>query len=408
MRATANDNGVRSADVVVLGGGLSGQLAVIALAERAPHLSVALIERAEHLGGNHAWCCHGADLAHPAEDGAMVLSWFLPLVSHCWPSHRVSFPTHERILESDYLCLRSRDLASMTEQALDRPGTSLLTNREVTMVERNHVELSSGEVVSGRLVLDARGEEPAAYAGRTAFQKFVGWEIELEASSAAIPQMPTLMDAKVPQPDGFRFVYVLPFSPRRALIEDTYFSSTPGLDREAVRGRLVEYLHGLGVIQYRILREESGVLPMPWGTSRRQPGEVVAIGYRGGFFHPGTGYSLARSVIVAHRIARLAGEAGNADLSSLIANGLAELGAFWEDDNRFARRLNYLAFRLLPGRWLRDLVFSAVYRLPHPTLARYYAGRTSTGDRLALVGAPLRFSKADVDRRHRSVLGACS
>jgi hypothetical protein len=84
------------------------------------------------------------------------------------------------------------------------------------------------------------------------------------------------------------------------------------------------------------------------------------------------------------------------------------LAASWDEDNRFARRLNYLAYRLLPGRWLRSFVFSAVYRLTPPTLARFYAGRTSTRDRLALLGAPLRLAYPKAKTWRRSLLGACS
>ena len=43
------------------------------------------------------------------------------------------------------------------------------------------------------------------------------------------------MDATVPQRDGFRFVYTLPFAPDRVLIEDTYYSDGLDLDPAALR-----------------------------------------------------------------------------------------------------------------------------------------------------------------------------
>jgi len=405
MTTPANNNGVRDCDVVIVGGGLAGQLTALALASRAPQLSIALVERAEKLGGNQTWCCHLSDISHPDENEDEVRGWFLPLLNRVWDRHRVVFPTYERTLEGSYVCIRSEDLARATERTLAREGRVLLTGREVVRVTKHRIDLDSGGTLRGRLVLDARGEGPDGYVGRSAYQKFVGWELELDALAADVAPIPTLMDAGVEQHDGFRFVYTLPFSPGRLLVEDTYFSTSPVLDRALIRGRLSEHLRRHRITRYHVVREESGVLPMPWSASTRRRDDVLAIGYRGGFFHPGTGYSLARSVLVAHRIARLASAEVNVDLTATVESGLRKLAASWASDNRFARALNRLAFRYLPGGWLRSLVYSPIYRLPPATLARFYAGRTSVRDRLSLLAAPARLSFPRNPRSHQRLLG---
>ena len=72
------------------------------------------------------------------------------------------------------------------------------------------------------------------------------------------------MDATVPQDDGFRFVYVLPLAEDRVLVEDTCFSDTDILDREALRARALAYAREKGLGPFEVVREEEGVLPLPW------------------------------------------------------------------------------------------------------------------------------------------------
>jgi lycopene beta-cyclase len=54
-------------------------------------------------------------------------------------------------------------------------------------------------------------------------QHFVGWEIEAE-SEIFNPERAVFMDFDLPQKNGVTFMYVLPFSKKRALVEYTLFS----------------------------------------------------------------------------------------------------------------------------------------------------------------------------------------
>jgi len=358
-------------DIAIVGGGLAGQLCVLALAARAPSLSVVLVERGATLGGNQTWCCQTSDLG-----GAPSLaSWFRPLVDNRWDGYRVSFPTFERTLDGEYLCLRSASLARATEHALARNGWSLMAGHQVEEVTATHVRLSGGDTLTAGLVLDARGGDLHRYEGRSGYQKFLGWEIDVEANRGQLPTLPLLMDA-------------LPFSPTRLLVEDTYFSRSKDLDLGAVRARLDAYLLVRGIRQCALVREEVGVLPMPWSEPSRRADNRLAIGYRGGFFHPGTGYSLPRAARVADSLARLAAMVPTAEMARAAGMALNDLRAVFRGDDQFARLLNRLAFRVVPPARLRDQVFAPVYGLPAPMLARFYAGRTSLRDRLAIAAAP--------------------
>jgi lycopene beta-cyclase len=375
------------ADVAILGGGLSGGLCALALAEHAPHLRVALIEQGHRLAGNHTWCCHANDLESASEPSLGI--WFSPLVAHRWSRYQVTFPDFDRTICGEYLCIPSDALERALTRVMARPGNKLLLGERVRRASSDEVLLESGLRLRARLVLDARGSQ--ARTGGTGFQKFLGWEIETEAPAPSLGRFPTLMDATVQQLDGFRFVYVLPMSPARFLVEDTYFARDAELRREQIAARLRAYLEGRGVERYEVVREESGVLPMPWVAGpdlRDTTSAAVAIGYRAGLFHPATGYSLGLAAQSADRIARAAGTTGS--LRTATSAAVAKLHAEIDDDVRFAHVLNLLAFRAIPGSWLRSLVFSAVYRLPPDLLQRFYAVRTSVRDRLALLGAVAR------------------
>src|SRR5690606_7334298 len=96
--------------------------------------------------------------------------------------------------------------------------------------------------------------------------------------------------------EGYRFVYTLPLSDTRLLVEDTYYSLSPALEVERLRGRIDAYLKARGLYPEELEREEAGVLPVVKGGSvdalwSMQPG-VPKLGLRAGFFHPTTGYTL--------------------------------------------------------------------------------------------------------------------
>jgi lycopene beta-cyclase len=376
-------------EVAILGGGLSGGLLALALAEYAPHLRVLLVEQDKRLAGNHTWCCHGSDLE--SAWGTSLGAWFRSLVKHRWSQVQVQFPSFHRRIDGEYLCIPSDALESKVAQAMARPGAQILLGERVQSASSSEVVLESGRRLQACLVLDARGGW--ARKGGAGFQKFLGWEIETDEPALGLGRVPTLMDATVDQVDGYRFVYVLPLSSTRFLVEDTYFSRGPVLAREILADRLRSYLGARGVDRYEIVREESGVLPMPWKVGDDQEGGYsapVAVGYRAGLFHPATGYSLGLAAQTAERIARAAADSPPESLHKVASSIVVDLRAELDANLRFARALNFLAFRAVPGAWLRRLVFAAVYRLPPDLLARFYAARTTPRDRLALLGAVAR------------------
>ena len=212
-------------DLVLVGGGLANGLVALALARCRPDLSFVLLEKDRKLGGRHTWSFHGTDIDAPSRD------LVAPLVRHCWPAHDVRFPGLERRLRGAYHTLDSERLH---EVILERCGDRVRLEADVVEVGPTAVGLADGTRLEARAVLDGRGFVDSRHL-ELGYQKFLGRVIELARPHGL--ERPLLMDATVEQRGGFRFFYVLPYSERSLLIEDTRYSDTVNLPERPCDGR---------------------------------------------------------------------------------------------------------------------------------------------------------------------------
>jgi lycopene beta-cyclase len=197
--------------------------------------------------------------------------------------------------------------------------------------------------------------------------------LELQLAEPGPWAHPIVMDACVPQIDGYRFFYVLPFSPTRVLVEETRFSDAPELDHDSMRAAVLAYAQENDLVITDVVRTESGVLPMPYTMRRSWPtGRPLVAGYAGGFLHPATGYS----VPVATRLARMVVDS--------YPNGptTGEWDTFvgrHRRQYRYAAFLNRLLFTAYPPPD-RAHIFEWFYRLPSPLIERFYRMELTPAD----------------------------
>ncbi len=371
-------------DYVLVGGGLQSGLLVLALRTHQPHATIALIERADRLAGNHTWCFHDGDVSSGAH------AWLEPLVTYHWAGYRILFPDAEHQIDDGYSGVSSARLHDVVSASVvAHAGSRLLLGAEVVDVRAHRVRLSTGEEIEGTVVVDARGRLPLRPGAPAGYQKFVGMEVELEEPHGL--ELPVVMDARVDQSQGYRFMYLLPMDDRTVLVEDTYFHDSPDLDVSHVEAEIHNYVTARNWTVARVVRTERGVLPMPWSDRLVPPGRgPLVAGYRGGWYHPGTGYSFPVALRLAEFVARRPAE-------SLFG---AELDRFARDHRRqawFPRFLNRMLFRWYPPAARRP-IFERVYRLPRETVSNFYALRLSWWDRArVLLGRPPR----GLSPRHR-------
>jgi lycopene beta-cyclase len=368
--------------LVIAGGGLSGCLAALALARLRPEIEVRLIERGERLGGNHIWSFFDTDVADAHR-------WLVePAIGGRWRDHEIHFPKRSRRIAIGYNSLKSGLLDEAVRARL--PRAAVMTGRRVAEIGPTHVLIEGGERIEADGVIDARGA--AGFDGLDlAWQKFVGRTYQCPAPHERA--RPVIMDGRVVQDGGYRFVYTLPFSATELMIEDTYYSLSPKLDVPLLRRRLDDHAAAIGCAG-TVTGEEAGVLPVALGGDVAclwaQGPPVARIGLRGGFFHPTTGYSLPDAVANALLIA------GQSDLSGAALHRLLEARAqaLWRERG-FYRMLNRLLFRAAEPH-LRYRVLEHFYRLPAPLIARFYAGRSTLFDKMRVVTGkpPVPFFRA--------------
>jgi len=137
-------------------------------------------------------------------------------------------------------------------------------------------------------------------------QHFLGWEIELKDGRIDDSAV-TLMDFRTDQKNATAFMYVLPYSPNKVLVEYTLFSTRLLNDHEyeqEIRAYLKKW-YDLTEDDFIVSRVERGMIPMVQHPAVIQNGNrVLEIGQLAGVTKPTTGYTFNRIHRVNEQIAR--------------------------------------------------------------------------------------------------------
>jgi lycopene beta-cyclase len=301
-------------DLIVAGAGPAGWALLWALdAVGLGHLRVALVDREARRGDDRTWCFW------ETEPGP-----FEHLVAHRWAALEVHGPdrgARGRRLDLDpygYKMIRGGDFfEAMEAWAAARPQLErrVGTVTDVRSVGERAIVTVAGERLEAAWAFDATDvpqDVPDGY--HRLLQHFLGWEI-VTPDDRFDPAVATFMDFRVPQRGGTCFVYLLPTSPRSALVEHTVFSEATW-SRAAYEGELRAYLRDVrGIEAYEVGRSEYGVIPM---TDRPFPmdrgARVVTIGTAGGQTKASTGFTFRRVVRHAQALAEALARRGTPKL----------------------------------------------------------------------------------------------
>ena len=297
-------------DIIIAGAGLAGLTLAMELQQHDyfSNMSVLVIDRDAKNKNDRTWCFW----AKPEE--------LLPDVScHRWAKGRFYTENLEKTLDLanyQYHMIRSKDFYEKAHQVLGEAANIQWLQADIISLQAGQVVTSKGtfgarhifnSAVIPMAILPELGGTPFAMpfsqtgAGRASeqgvalLQHFKGWEIETQIP-VFDPDTITLMDFRADQHGETRFVYVLPFSTHRALVEFTVFSSKL-LPQEEYQKELHAYItKRLKIESYSIREEEFGVIPMTdVNLNRFGPQGVIPIGTAAGFAKASSGYAFLRT-----------------------------------------------------------------------------------------------------------------
>ncbi len=282
-------------DYLIAGGGAAGlSLAYRLINSPLKDRSILIIDRDAKRSNDHTWCFW--------IDRPML---FDPVVSHSWDHFRFVGEGFDQVLSLapfHYKMIRGIDFYDYTLAALRACPAVTFFQGQVERIQdgaETATVIAGGQTFHARYVFDSTFKpsdfqpDPARY--HNLKQHFLGWEIETLAPLFD-PALMTLFDFTTPQKGSMRFMYILPFTPQRALVEYTLFSATLLQTREYEEA-LRNYIETvLGWRDYTIRAVETGVIPMTdMPFARRVGRRILNIGTKGGRVKPSTGYSFLRT-----------------------------------------------------------------------------------------------------------------
>ena len=286
-------------DLVILGGGCAGlslSMALSAHGQACPRTLV--IEPRTEYTNDRTWCFWRDPAV--AENFPVQHRWQTMWVTHAGKSVPVDCGS------TPYHMLTARDFYATAQASIDQQPNIELKRGTAVIGEPVYsggvwqIRTTAGEFTA-RSVVDTRPDQLPRLGGATLWQSFYGQEIEC---SAAVfnPLSMDLMNFLVPNRQDVPFVYLLPVTPMRALIEVTVFGAAP-LAASALSGRLdTAIAERVGSAPFTVLRHEHGVLPMGLNASPKPAHKNwVKVGLMAGGARPSTGYAF-------QRIQRWAGE----------------------------------------------------------------------------------------------------
>lgn len=277
----------QSYDYILIGGGAAGLSLAFYLIQE-PGLadkSIMILDKEQKSENDRTWCFWQSEKS--PFDEILEASW-QQLEFH---SPKVSKSLG--IAPYTYKMLRSKDFYAFCREYLLATGRVSFETDEVLSMEQGKVIGKKDCYFGTYLFNSALFDIPRQNDKHYLLQHFKGWFVD-SPQALFDPEKPVLMDFRIDQKGDCRFVYVLPLSAHKALVEYTIFSKEL-LSQDAYDEGLNDYFYQyLKTDDFRVEEIEYGVIPMTnVKFPQREGKQIIHIGTAGGHTKASTGYTFA-------------------------------------------------------------------------------------------------------------------
>ena len=288
QESSRHSNLGHSYDFVFCGAGASASLLLLQLHRRGllKEASVLIVDREAKNKNDKTFC-----FWTKADDS--IAHELSALISHTWERVKLTHSNVFALSPLRYNHISSIDLYEAVQLLAAAHGWHNHTGRveAISHHEKTTLITVDGKQVRAKYIFDSRPPErlPLAKGEVHIAQSFFGWVIQTESE---IPESDAFrfMDFNIRQNGHTQFLYVLPFSPHRALVEVTRFGSQ-NIDQLEAEEILSEYIaNHYG--KFEVLEIEQGCIPMSNGRiSNESIRGVAQLGARNYSIKPSTGYA---------------------------------------------------------------------------------------------------------------------
>ena len=199
-----------------------------------------------------------------------------------------------------YKMVRSDEFYSFMKEKIDNASNFTYLNANVKNInnesDTSYVETDKGDFECSIIFSSIYNPEEFKFNKYPLIkQHFVGWTIETPEDVFQDDKI-RFMDFSIDQHEEIRFMYVLPFSKRKALFEYTFFGGEVMKNSEYEK-EIKKYLKREGIKIYEIIEREKGMIPMTcYPFFNDNTDNFIRIGTSGGWTKPSTGYTIKNSI----------------------------------------------------------------------------------------------------------------
>ena len=204
---------------------------------------------------------------------------------HTWTKWAINTNISSHVLSSNnhpYCVIKRHKWLNFCKSKFKNSKTKIY---DENVYEKNGDLFSNNKKIRGNIIFDSR---PPKILENILLQHFEGFVVTSK-KDVFDPETVILMDFRCDQSKGIHFIYLLPFSTKKALVESTIFSKN--IERkEFYSSQISKYLKKyFNLTEFHKSNFEKGVIPMHYISLNSK--DIYNIGTRGGAVRPSSGYA---------------------------------------------------------------------------------------------------------------------